>query len=138
MNYQKALLEKVKNIGFNDPVGPLITINEFFSGNTDDFSIAANIDNHPTVDEFQKDLNEIQLDNGIENILIEITDIDENQWPYSERIYIIGTIEKNELIMKLDVLEPTEVEEENSFVQSTKSKFNLQSNNSKIYSVWWD
>jgi hypothetical protein len=40
--------------------------------------------------------------------------IDEDQWPYSERIYIIGTIEKNELIIKLEILQPTEVEEENS------------------------
>ncbi len=64
--------------------GAIVTIEEFFTGNSDLASIGCNLKKHPGLGFFQKCLEEIRSRVNVEGVWLQIYDTDEGDWPFSE------------------------------------------------------
>ena len=67
---QKKLVEKLK--GRNPR--PLLSLEDFFLGNDDEYSIGGNLIPHPGMDVFYKTLKRIRAKYRVQDVLMEITD----------------------------------------------------------------
>jgi hypothetical protein len=97
---KQALREEIARQGFRQPDWrhkdplPLVSIEQFFDGNDDSYSIAVNLEPHPALVEFRRKLIDIRNRDDVCAVLMEIFDIDEarecdESWPYCERVYVI-------------------------------------------------
>ena len=122
----------------------LVTLDDFFIGNNDYGSIAANSYSRPSNQEYYKLLKKIQSDPRIKRILVNLNDLhlyEGNKfsefWPYADYIYVVGNMPINDLRKNLEKLMPDEI----NFVQPDDEildsiKFNK--NEDKLIYIWWD
>jgi hypothetical protein len=98
MNNRAKLLREVFRQGFRTPDWrhrqplPVVSLEDFFEGNTDRESIAPNLDNHPGTDFFYSCLKDIRSDPTVEEVLVNIYDLDpiiDGGWPYTENVHIL-------------------------------------------------
>ncbi|MFM9966311.1 MAG: hypothetical protein ACKV2Q_34475 [Planctomycetaceae bacterium] len=79
---------------------PVVTIDEFFPGNTVDQSIAANLSPHPGLKVFREVLKRIRGKETVQDVLIVIGDspmlpetddgeFEDDDWPYSDEVYVL-------------------------------------------------
>ena len=71
---------------------PVVTIDEFFIGNTDDESIAVNLSDHPGVQFFYERLRAIQARPDVKTVLVNIYDLEPiiyGGWPYAENVHVL-------------------------------------------------
>lgn len=79
---------------------PVVTIEEFFPGNTVEQSIAANLSPHPGLKTFREVLKRIRGKDTVQDVLIAISDspmppetddaeFEDDDWPYSEEVYVL-------------------------------------------------
>ncbi len=109
MNQHKiALMEKIKAQGFVAPdwrhkaALPLVSLEDFFTGNTDQYSIACNLEPHPGLNFFFDTLHQIRSQPDVQDVLVEIYEIEEaeeidEKWPYVESIYILTSANKSKV-----------------------------------------
>ena len=106
MNNRTKLLRKIFEQGFrtpdwrhNQPL-PVVSLEEFFEGNTDQDSIAPNLENHPGISLFYEQLKTIRSDNSVKEVLVNIYDLDpiiDGDWPYTENIHILTEAPDNKV-----------------------------------------
>lgn len=93
----RTLEERYGDVGAERPV---VTIDEFFPGNTVDQSIAANLSPHPGLKVFRDVLKRIRGKDTVQDVLIAINDspmlpetddgeFEDDDWPYSEEVYVL-------------------------------------------------
>ncbi|MFT3912112.1 MAG: hypothetical protein QM737_21985 [Ferruginibacter sp.] len=120
-----------------------LTIDEFFDGNNDEASIAPNLTKKPKVSEYYTILKNISKNPKIVGAFAEIKDViiyqngklNDNEWFYTDVIYFIGDISKEEIQEATKSLFPDEVNyDTDSGVEKLDDKFKSK----KIVSVWWD
>ncbi len=139
-----ALVKKYDLLNFPNLANPVfLTLDEFFDGNNDDASIAPNLDTKLKVEEYYKTLKNIQKEKNVIGAHAELKDVmiyennqlNDNEWFYTDIIYFIGDITKEEIASKVENLQPDEVE-------YTDDKrivgLNADYKNKKIVYVWWD
>ncbi|XEC96597.1 hypothetical protein AB6A23_08670 [Paenibacillus tarimensis] len=113
---------------------PIVSLELFFNGNEEESSIGCNLLNHPGIDVFYKTLKKIKELDDVQDIFVEIYEVDE--WPFSERIYILSKLNEKEIMDLLSVLEPSDISEGYEFSEpkvAPKLEIGM-----KVYSVWWD
>lgn len=106
MNQHKTvLMEKIKAQGFiaadwcHQATLPLVSLEDFFTENTDQFSIACNLEPHPGLKFFFDTLRHIRSRPDVQDVLVEIYEIEEaekidEKWPYVESIYILTSADR--------------------------------------------
>jgi hypothetical protein len=121
----------------------LMTIDEFFDGNNDEASIAPNLYRKPEVSEYYKVFKELRNNPKIVDAFVEINEViiyedgklNDNEWFYSDVIYIVGDITKEEVKEATKTLHPDEVEyDKKRHIHNLDERFK----NKNVVYVWWD
>lgn len=75
----------------NDPSTPrpLLTLSEFFDGNTLAGSIGCNLEPMPTPAEFRALLEAIRARGEVADVRVQVTMFDDPDWPFSDTVWII-------------------------------------------------
>lgn len=136
---RKKLEEKIYAQGYPDTkIPPIVSLEDFFEGNSDDSSIGCNLLEHPGIKTFYDVLQNIRNKENVQDVFIEIMELEENDenWAFSERIYILTNAKKEEVEKWVEILKPSEVDEGYAFGKPpTAPKLH---SGYKVYSVWWD
>ena len=137
MDKRANLIKKVKNLGFPDNE-IVVTLEDFFDGNSEEGSIGPNIyPNQPSPEEFYNELNALKSSGTVDDIYVRIADIEDPPgWPYTDAIYIISDLSKDKLSNKLKKLYPDEIYEGWMYGKPVNSP--IIKTGLKVYSVWWD
>lgn len=140
---RNILVKKYDLLNFpnnNQPI--LLTIDEFFDGNNDEASIAPNLSKKPNILEYFATLKKLNDNPKTVTAFVEIKDVmlydgklDDNEWFYTDIIYIIGDLTKEEITEATKHLIPDEVEynTENHIVE-----LNEKYKGKKVVYIWWD
>lgn len=101
MTPRARLLTKIFEQGFRTPdwrhknPPPVVTLEDFFEGNTCAGSIAVNLPEHPGLDFFYEYLKQIRARPDVQAVLVNIYDLsaiifgDADGWPSCENIHIL-------------------------------------------------
>ncbi len=121
----------------------LLSIDEFFDGNNDEASIAPNLIEKPKVSEYYKVLKKISENPKVSASFVKLNEVmiyddgklNDNEWFFSDMIYIIGDLTKEEIKEATKSLKPDEVEyEEEMLIQKIDSNYK----DKKVVYIWWD
>ena len=138
------MVEKYDLMNYENLEKPiLMNVDDFFDGNNDVASIAPNLSEKPKIAEYYKVFKRLLENDKVENVYVNIKDINiyengklnDSEWIFSDMIYIVGTITKNEISELTEHLKPDEVEiDKENIVRNLNPKY---SELNVIY-VWWD
>lgn len=137
---RKQLEELIYRQGYPDAkTAPVVSIEEFFEGNTDEGSIGCNLIEHPGLETFYKVLLKIREQENVQDVLIEIMEIedDEDYWAFSERLYILTSAEQKNFENWVNILEPSEIDDD-GYAFGKPPLAPALKKDYKVYSVWWD
>ena len=116
---------------------PIVSLEQFFYGNTDESSIGCNLLNHPGIDVFNSVLLKIRKQENVQDVLIEIYEYEDvGEWPYSERIYMLTSASKSEIEDWVKELGPTEVDE--GWIDDCVVGKPVLRNGYTVFNLWWD
>ena len=119
----------------------VIPVQEFMSGNyADNGAIGCNIyPDHPGIDAFIKVFETLLKRDDVDSIYAHVSEIepDPGCWPYSDRVYVFGTISIHELEEITQLIQPTEIgDRKDIFSPITKDIRALSSK--PLNCLWWD
>jgi hypothetical protein len=134
---RNKIITKLKNMSGV----PLLPINEFLDGNLNDLgSIGCNLyPTHPGINVFRSVFQSFLGRKDVSAIYAHISEIepDEDSWPYTDRVYVFGTISSEELEQLSKQIKPTEIGEPgNFFSKIPKEIISLSSDPLRV--LWWD
>ncbi len=120
----------------------LLTVDEFFDGNGDEASIAPNLSVKPRMTEYYSILKNL-ADNSktiaafaeIKEVMIYDGKLNDNEWFYSDMIYFVGDLTKEEIKAATISLMPDEVEYDK---ENRIKVLNEKYADKNIVYVWWD
>ena len=96
----KSKLESsIHSQGYPDAeVAPIVSVEDFFTGNTDESSIGCNLMKHPGLQHFYEVLTMIRNKEEVQDVFVEIMELEEgSDWAFSERIYILTSASQGEV-----------------------------------------
>lgn len=132
-----ALVNKLKSM--KEPI--IIPIQEFLDGNINDFgSIGCNIyPKHPGIETFQEIFNGLLSRADVSEIYAHIREVepDQESWPYTDTVYVVGTISTEDLEAETKLIEPTEVSLCGENFTGSAKLIELR-REQKIIILWWD
>jgi len=138
------LVEKYDLMKFPNLKQPvLMKLDEFFIGNNDEASIAPNLDKKLPIDEYYKILKSLAQNSKTVDAFAEIKDVmiydngklQDNEWFYTDIIYFVGDLTKEEIKEATKSLQPDEVEYD---TENRVIKLDEKFKNKKVVYVWWD
>lgn len=93
------LVDTIYELGFSNSGGKTVAVSlsEFFDGNEDEGSLACNLDPHPSPEALYYHLQRFANESGVD-IYVEIQEVDEDDdeiWPLSERVYLVGPVDRS-------------------------------------------
>lgn len=141
MNTRDELIKKINDQGHQSPESPLpvVSLEDFFIGNSDYGSIGANLSNHPGPQAFYEILKSIRAKPTVQDILVEINEVvetDSQVWPFSDRVYVLSSASIEEIRAWLNSLQPDEVTED--WAKGKPPAAPSLKPGIKIYAAWWD
>lgn len=120
-----------------EPPPQIVPIDRFFDGNDDLGSIGCNLQDHPGIDTFREILAGLTKRDDVEAVYAQISELDpgEGCWPFTDTIYIAGTISPNELQEILAPLQPDQIGpgEEFGIPEGISGK-----HTGPLLAAWWD
>jgi hypothetical protein len=119
------------------PEPQVVSIERFFDGNDDLGSIGCNLLEHPGLEVFREVLEGLQRRPDVEAVYARISELDPGDgcWPFTDTLFIVGTIPPEELRRALSPLEPDEVDDGDSYgIPPTI----LQQHRAPVLAAWWD
>ena len=138
---RRELIEKIEAQGLPSGGGPLpiVSLEDFFLGNSDYASIGCNLSNSPGPQAFFKKLRAIRSHDSVQDIFVEVNEVvkdDPETWPFSDRIYVLSSSTVDQVRSWLAPLEPDDVSEgwangEPLIAPSLRPGV-------KVYAAWWD
>lgn len=119
------------------PAPQIVSIERFFDGNDDLGSIGCNLVKHPGIDAFRDTLNGLLRRPDVQAVYARIYELDpgEGCWPFTDTIFIAGTISSDELRSILSPLEPNDVGPGEEFGDPTLVN---QKHKGPVLAAWWD
>jgi hypothetical protein len=136
MDKKTSLTRKIKSLGFPDKE-IVVTLDDFFEGNSDPGSIGPNIyPDQPLPKEFYKKLSDLKGSDKVVDVLVRISDVEDLDWPYTDTIYIITNLTSEELKVILKDLYPDEIYDDWMYGKPVNAP--TIEEGMKVYSVWWD
>jgi hypothetical protein len=135
MNRKTEILKKITKAGFPKSE-VVVTVDEFFEGNTDGGSIGANLyPEQPSLKTFSDTFKTMLASDKVESIFIRIADAEDTEWFYTDTVYVVGDATKDEVTEMLKGLQPTEIYSDWMYGKPVNIAGFTRKN---IYSVWWD
>jgi len=136
---RKYLEDKIYEQGYPEAkTAPIVTLENFFEGNTDEGSIGCNLIKHPGIATFYEVLLDIRNMENVQDVFLEIMELEDDveYWAFSERVYVLTNAEKSTVEQWVNVLEPSAVDEGFAFGVPPAAPLLLA--DYKVYSIWWD
>ena len=117
---------------------PVVSLDEFFSGNSDYGSIGCNLPEHPGLSRFFAVLTETRERPSVQDVLVEVNEIvsDPQSWPFSDRVYVLSSATLDEVRSWLVSLQPDDVTE--GWANGVPLAAPSLSTGMKVYAAWWD
>ena len=113
-----------------------VSLSDFFEENKELGSIGCNLEDVLEPRFFYNCLKKLEQKPDVESILIRITDMEEGEWPFSDTIYVISSMNTEQLYKELESLEPTEINNEWMYgLPETESPIRK---GKYVHSIWWD
>lgn len=135
MNIEKrnALVEKLNS----EPEPQLVPVDEFFDGNDDIGSIGCNLPEHPGIDAFRTALVRLKERDDVVAVYAQIAEIDpgEDCWPFTDTVFVVGSLSSEDLAAELEALEPDEVGSAEDFGVPEQL---LHKHKEPVLAAWWD
>jgi len=113
----------------------LVNVAEFFDGNDDPGSIGCNLSDHPGLQHFRTVLGTIAARDDVDGVWMQIYDLEEGDWPFSENVLIFGEIPESEVQQACESLQPSEVSE--MHMDWTPSRASHLAGR-RYVNLWWD
>ncbi len=131
-----TLLAKIRSqhLGENG-MRPVVALEDFFEGNSDEGSIGCNLTPHPGVARFYDVLRGIRNRHDVQDVLVGITeDMGDEEFPFSDAIYVITTAAPQEIA---DAAAPLQAE---LILQRDMPPALLPeiASNHELVILWWD
>lgn len=118
-------------------VAPIVSVEDFFIGNTDESSIGCNLMEHPGLQHFYEVLITIRIKEEVQNVFVEIMELEEgSDWAFSERIYVLTRADQGEVEEWIQSLYPSEIETGYQYGEPHVAPVLLPGY--QVYSIWWD
>jgi hypothetical protein len=119
------------------PEPQIVSVERFFDGNDDLGSIGCNLTEHPGIDAFRDLLTVLLRRPDVQAVYAQISELDPGDgcWPFTDTIFIVGTISPDELRGVLSSLEPDEV---GSGEQFGIPALITQRHQAPVLAAWWD
>jgi hypothetical protein len=142
MSARQELVKKIAaqgSAGFNKPF-PVVSLEDFFTGNNDFDSIGCNLEEHPSPKRFYSVLRAIRDRREVQDVLVTIYEYDkenESIWPFSERVYVLTSAPPEELADWAKAIMPTEVWDD-GYVGGVPPDAPAVEPGMKVLSLWWD
>ena len=117
---------------------PVVTLEEFFTGNNDYGSIGCNLserENPEGPQGFYRVLKGIRARPEVQDVLVEVCEAEE-EWPFSERVFVLAASTPAQVKEWMAPLYPDEVEEGYPFGVPPAAP-PLKPGHC-VYSAWWD
>jgi hypothetical protein len=86
----ERLNERIEQLG-GPNAHPVVSLDLFFDENGDPASIGPNLDPHPGVRTFERVLKEIRDRSEVSDVVVQIDEVIEGEWPYAPAVYVITT-----------------------------------------------
>jgi len=121
----------------DEPEPRLVPIAEYFDGNDDPASIGCNLAEHPGVEAFRSMFAELAKRPDVAAIYAQIAELEpgEEHWPFTDTIFVVGTIKLTELAKLLKPLAPDEVGLSEGFsLPSVLTRRHTE----PVMLAWWD
>ena len=118
---------------------PVASVDEFFTGNADVGSIGCNLIDHPGLEVFHSTLKKLEGRSDVQSVLVEVLEIepdDSGGWPFSERVYILTSVEQDSVQSWFSDLQPTEVDR--GWFETRPERVPELEPGMAVYSIWWD
>lgn len=96
----ERITERVNRLGHpDDPETPrpLVTLEEFFTGNSEAGSIGCNLPSAPSPEQFHGLFQAIARRPEVADIRVQITAFDAPEWPFSDTVYIMTSASAEEV-----------------------------------------
>ena len=121
----------------SQPEPQIVSIARFFDGNDDIGSIGCNLLEHPGIDRFREVLTGVLQRPDVEAVYARIWELDpgDDCWPFTDTIFIVGTIALDELRGILAPLEPDEIDSGEVF--GTPPSITAK-HHAPVLAAWWD
>lgn len=113
----------------------LVTPNEFFDGNDDLGSIGCNLARHPGLACFRHVLDRLLALPTVDQVWLQIYDIDEGDWPFSENVLVFGNITTGQVEPFASEIFPSEIDEMQ--IDWTPSR-DARLEGRRYVNLWWD
>jgi hypothetical protein len=119
------------------PRDVVISVEHFFDGNDDLASIGCNLTEHPGIDAFREILTGLLRRPDVEAVYARIAEIDpgKNCWPFTDTLFVVGTISPDELQSILKPIQPDEVGPGEQFEIPSPIK---RMHQGPVLAAWWD
>lgn len=135
----ERITQRVTRLGHPDEPGtptPLVTLDEFFDGNSEVGSIGCNLDSAPAPARFYELLLEIARRPEVKDVRVQITAFDAPEWPFSDTVYVMTSATPEEVALWFpDDLKPDETWE--GFVDQPFEPYEVPVG-CKPVACWWD
>jgi hypothetical protein len=119
------------------PAPQVIPIERFFDGNDDAASIGCNLADHPGISYFKAVLTTVAHRGDVDAVYAQIAEVDPGDWhwPFTDTVFVAGTIELDELKRILEPLRPDEVAHGKHFgIPAPITK----KHKGPVLAAWWD
>jgi hypothetical protein len=120
------------------PGDAIVSLEDFFTGNTDRGSIGCNLGKQqPAISQFYQVLREIRERPNVQNVFVRICEFDDAQsWPYSDTVYVLTSASLDEVSQWVQALMADEVND--GWMYGPPPKAPPLKSGIMPYSVWWD
>jgi hypothetical protein len=140
MTPRQKLIDKIKAQpgGYDEPL-PVVSLEDFFTGNDDLGSMGCNLSEHPGLPKFYSVLRAIRERPEVQGVLVIINEVieeDTSMWPFSDRVYVFTSATTDQLREWSAELQPDEINE--GFVGGPPSASPPLKEGMKVLSLWWD
>jgi hypothetical protein len=105
----RTLKQRIEELG-GAGVSPVVPVDLFFDGNDDRGSIGCNLSPHPGLPTFASVLAGIRARPDVADVVVQIVDgMDDDEWPFSDRVFIITTASDEAVHAWAAALQPDEL-----------------------------
>jgi hypothetical protein len=114
-----------------------VAIERFFDGNDDEGSIGCNLIPHPGIEVFRQVLTGLTKRADVSGVYAALTEIDmgKGSWSFSDTVYVVGKISRNELVRLVTKIEADEVEP----ITRNEAPAELAVGKGEaVFRLWWD
>ncbi|MGN9913528.1 hypothetical protein ACTMTJ_38925 [Phytohabitans sp. LJ34] len=136
----ELLAEIASQRGYDSADGPepVVSLEMFFDGNNDIGSIGCNLTEHPGPERFYAILRTIRDRADVLDVWVGISEVmDDNEWPFSDHVYVVTTAAASEVAAWARELQPEEPTTEWWTGKPPAHPIHIPAG-ARLITLWWD